>query len=98
MKLLKKQILHEMQEFKEQECSTKPADVPEIKKSTLQFMPGIIIKVKLNEPVKNPPEIKVYTLTFYSYVLYLQTFWCMPHGFCSKKLLSKLRCVCVRHE
>lgn len=69
MKLLKKQILHEMQEFKEQESSAKPADVPEIKKSSLQFMPGIIIKVKLNEPVKNPSEIKVCTLIFYSYLL-----------------------------
>lgn len=56
MSLLKKQILHETQELKEQEGNTK-SEVTETKKS-LQFMPSIIINIKLAEPVKNPSEIK----------------------------------------
>lgn len=58
MSILKKQILFETQELKEQECNSKTTDAAETKKS-LQFQPGVIIKVNLSEPVKKPSDIKV---------------------------------------
>lgn len=61
MSLLKKQILYETQQLKEQENNAKPADAMESKKSN-QYLPGVIIKVKLTEPVKNEVEIKVCAL------------------------------------
>ncbi|KFM57229.1 La-related protein 7, partial [Stegodyphus mimosarum] len=56
---LKKTIVSGIQELKEQEMSSKSVECnPDVPKKGFHFQPGVIIKVKLSEPVKTPSDIK----------------------------------------
>ncbi|XP_054719759.1 la-related protein 7-like [Uloborus diversus] len=59
MSYLKKTVMLQTQELKEQDTMSKSNDTSaEGQKKGLHFQPGVILKIKLGEPVKNSSDIK----------------------------------------